>query len=133
MAQALEIKKIQRESLSYHEETTIKKTYKELHHRKYYLESENLTQDSKELPFKVHDIPRKCFCLYEVNLHFPIKVVKNNNTDYTAADAADRTTPTQHTRLKTLAGFQFIKEVTVSFRAHEFESYTHHRKRSDII
>lgn len=80
MAQALEIDQIQRESLSCHEETTIKKTYKELHHRKYYLESENLTQYSKELAFEVHGIPGKCFRPYEVNLHLPEKNEKKTTT-----------------------------------------------------
>ena len=69
MAQALKIDQIQRESLSYRKETTIKTTYKELHHRKYYPESEHLTQDSKELAFEVHAVPGKCFRPYEVNLH----------------------------------------------------------------
>lgn len=115
MAQALEIDQIQRESLSCHEETTIKKTYKELHHRKYYLESENLTQYSKELAFEVHGIPGKCFRPYEVNLHLAEKneKKKNHNTDYTTANAADRNTSAQHATLKNLAGFQIIKEVTV--------------------
>ena len=113
MAEILEIDDVEQESLSYHERTVIKRTYKESFLRKYYPENENLTADSKQLTFELMNIPGNSYRPYETTLHLPVKITQADNTDYSAPDAPNPVTPTNHARFKNFVGVDLIRDVKV--------------------
>lgn len=113
MAEILQIDEVERESLSYRERAVVKRTYKESFLRKYYPENENLTADSKHLTFEMMNIPGNAYRPYEVTLYLPVKITKNDNTDYSALDAPNPATPTNHARFKNFAGVDLIRDVKV--------------------
>ena len=113
MAEILQIDDIEQEALSYREPAIVKRTYKESFLRKYYPENENLTADSKQLTFEMMNIPGNSYRPYEVTLHLPVKITKNDNTNYTAPDAPVVATPTNHARFKNFVGVDLIRDVKV--------------------
>ena len=113
MAEILHIDEVEQESLSYREPAIFKRTYKESQLRKYYPENENLNADSKTLTFEMQNIPGNTFRPYEVTLHLPVKITKNDNTNYSDPTAPNAATPTNHARFKNFTGVDLIRNVKV--------------------
>lgn len=112
MAEIVEIDAVEQEPMVYAEENVYKNTYKESQLRKYYPEKENLTADSKTLTFEIKNIPAQCYRPYETTLHLPVKITKNDNTNYTDPALA-AATPTNHARFKNFAAATLIRDVKV--------------------
>lgn len=113
MVDAVPIDRVVTENLVYGDENVVKETFAEQFVREYHPESENLNADSKKLTFELPGLPAKIFRPWSIVLKLPVKVTKEDGTNYTPPANTNPGTPTIHARFKNMAGLFIIKKVEV--------------------